>query len=384
MSNSINSDALYNCVGCGLCSKICPENAIQFITNAEGFINARINDEKCINCGLCKKVCPKFYESNSDYDINKAEAYYGNSLDLEVMHKATSGGIVHEIAKLSISNGVKVIGVAYDYEENIAKHIIVNKEEDLFKIIGSKYLQSKVHDVLPQINHKDKYLFIGTPCQCYALRKYIKLKNIEDNFILIDFFCHGHSSQITWDKYIKESGFVDIEEVEFRSKVKGWHNFVIHIKDKNKNYYGDSNSDNFLKLFLANSNILKGCYTCNFRYNEIYADIRVADFWGRKFWNNQDGVSMILSLSKKGSTVLTELHKNASISKIDYEEIYTAKQGKLKGIKQIPIYRDQVIEQLQSDKTLKEIAEFVNKKTRTTRFVDEVSKRIISFQERGK
>ena len=42
------------CIGCGLCAKNCPNDAIDF-----GYNLATINQDKCKNCGICAEKCPK-------------------------------------------------------------------------------------------------------------------------------------------------------------------------------------------------------------------------------------------------------------------------------------------------------------------------------------
>ena len=42
------------CIGCGLCAKNCPNDAIDFEYNL-----ATINQDKCKNCGICAAKCPK-------------------------------------------------------------------------------------------------------------------------------------------------------------------------------------------------------------------------------------------------------------------------------------------------------------------------------------
>ena len=51
-----------NCTGCGKCVKVCPIEAIEWVSNDDG-INSKpkqikINEEICLGCGICVRTCP--------------------------------------------------------------------------------------------------------------------------------------------------------------------------------------------------------------------------------------------------------------------------------------------------------------------------------------
>ncbi len=49
------------CKGCGLCDRVCPNNAIEMVGSGEGGENGkhpRIDMSKCCFCGLCQDICP--------------------------------------------------------------------------------------------------------------------------------------------------------------------------------------------------------------------------------------------------------------------------------------------------------------------------------------
>lgn len=45
------------CCGCGACFSVCAKNAIEMISDREGFLYPQINAEKCVRCGACISVC---------------------------------------------------------------------------------------------------------------------------------------------------------------------------------------------------------------------------------------------------------------------------------------------------------------------------------------
>ena len=48
------------CIGCGVCKKVCPGGAIEYVKNEQGkVISYTFNLEKCIFCGNCMYYCPK-------------------------------------------------------------------------------------------------------------------------------------------------------------------------------------------------------------------------------------------------------------------------------------------------------------------------------------
>ena len=49
-----NKSCQYGCTGCGACSALCPNGAIQ-ISNGI----AKVTKELCTGCGMCAKTCPK-------------------------------------------------------------------------------------------------------------------------------------------------------------------------------------------------------------------------------------------------------------------------------------------------------------------------------------
>ena len=47
-----------DCCGCTACFATCPVNAIEMISDDEGFLYPVICEDKCVQCQKCLIVCP--------------------------------------------------------------------------------------------------------------------------------------------------------------------------------------------------------------------------------------------------------------------------------------------------------------------------------------
>lgn len=306
-----NVELNINCYGCGICAVSCPTKAIQIKLNTEGFYHPSIVTKQCVNCGICVSVC-SFLQNDIIQSPASIHSYASWSLNSEVRRKSSSGGVTYEIMSYLISQGYKICAVRYNTKEHKAEHYIAESLGQLYDSYGSKYAQSYTVNGLLDIDFKQKYLVIGTPCMVDSLKRLVLRKRVQNNFIFIDFFCHGIPSYFLWQKYIqnrtKECG--NIFSVSFRNKENGWHDsYKLLLKGEKGEYFkGINQGDIFYELFLGDYCLGKHCYhNCKFKMDKSAADIRVGDLWGRTYENHNDGVSAVLTLTQMGYDVLSQI-----------------------------------------------------------------------------
>ncbi len=321
-----------NCSGCYACASACPKGCITMKADSEGFLYPVVDEKLCIDCGLCKKVCPISSPIDSEKCENDCTAYAAYSKNDEIRINSSSGGVFTEIADWVIKHGGVVFGAAFDSDFNV-KHIFVEKTEELFKLRGSKYVQSSIGNAYKEAENFLKegrlVLFSGTPCQIGGLYSYLSKEY--DNLITQDIICHGTPSPALWSKYLnfieKQNG-AKVKEFSFRNKKNGWKAFSVHICLENNEIITTPHiQDIYMKGFLKDLCLRPSCYSCSFRHKVRASDITIADFWGIEnvfpHINADKGVSLVIVNSPKANKLFNELKiEHRSVNSLDVAIAY--------------------------------------------------------------
>ncbi len=294
------------CTGCGVCAAVCPVKAISLHLNEEGFYQAFLDEEKCIKCGKCQKVCSKYpgnFPQNKDFD--SLPLYAAQLKDKEKLKQSSSGGVAAALVDWGLENGYKIAGVVYDEKAQKARTIIAENKQNAEAFKGSKYLQSYTVDAFEAIlKDNNKYIVFGTPCQIAGLHLAASLQGKRENFILVDFFCHGVPSYLLWNSFLLSLQNPP-QKVHFRSKKRGWHNFTMEIDGE----VLEQKKNPFYTLFFGDLLLNTACYACPSRKSFAFADIRLGDFWGSTYDLRDDGISCFCPISPRAQSLLEDLEK---------------------------------------------------------------------------
>lgn len=328
MINNISLVKPEQCCGCLVCADCCPAGCIYAEENPDGFIHPKLDNEKCLNCGACLKVCPAL-EYGQGQVADKVIA--AHCLDTEERWKGSSGGIFGVLAKQVIEKGGKVWGATFDQGLQL-RHIGVSSPEDLERLYKSKYLQSDTSGIWQAIK-KDLdngvyTLFSGTPCQCRALRNFLKKEYT--HLVIIDIICHGVPSQKLFNDYLKDYEAEHWHVVDFTFRYKAadfqydrgyWMRTEKNGKSKEVKgqYYGSP----FYYAFIKGLIYRESCLFCRWANIERVGDVTLGDFWGIEKFTDAKGVgcSAILLNTPKGQELFESVKERLNWKVLPLETV---------------------------------------------------------------
>lgn len=405
-----------NCCGCSACVQRCPKQCIRLEEDTEGFLYPQVDEETCIKCGLCEKVCPILNQADK---LSVLEVLAVKNPNDEERMNSSSGGVFLPLAREVINQGGVVFGAVYDESWEV-HHVYAEKIEDVYPMMGSKYLQSKIgnsfKDAERFLKQGREVLFVGSPCQIAGLRTYLLNKQYQ-NLLAVDFLCHGVPSPGVWRRYLAESyGGYDAKEqsrlqatagknsvlllslnatspivdIKFRDKTEsGWKKFRFVVRqksaskaDQNTVLSSDIHYDNpFMRGFLSDIYLRPSCYECKCKNGVNHSDMTIADFWGinqiAPEFDDDKGVGLVLLNTKKGEEYFSRLPMDMMPSNLEKAHYYNG--GFNEHTKAHP-KRDQFFFLIENGKSIKAAVDICLRlpfKQRVIRVVKRIVKKIV-------
>ncbi len=310
------------CTGCGLCSDVCPVQAIKFQPdNILGHLRPQIDKEKCIDCGLCERKCP----SNNTVDKYEIIETYAAWAKDDVKHySSSSGGIASSIYEYITSNNGLIVGVQMDGVLS-PRFECTGSTEKIEEFKKSKYLQvdhSEIYKtVLEKLKTGKTVAFVGLPCHCAAMKR--MAEGHDEKLFLVDLICHGIPSYEVFSDYLrKRFPGKNISDIKFRDPKRG--EVLAVYENEKKCYERGYKEDPFLYAFMYGDLFADACYNCMYAGAQRVSDLTIGDFWGLgkkiPFEKKISKVSCVLINTEKGKELFESVAPLLEYEKRSTEE----------------------------------------------------------------
>ncbi len=310
------------CTGCGLCQSM---GQCTLETDEKGFLHPKDGDDAWFS-----KVCPasgcQMKHMDEKEIWGKYEGVYlGYSSNEEIRKKASSGGVLSEIAAFLLQTGKvdEIIHVGADPDDPTKTKIYYSTtEEEVLSRCGSRYSISSPLMEISKLDANKKYAFIGKPCDVTALRNYMNKKTEMQKQIcyLLSFFCMGLPSVQAQNNLLKD---LDCTHENCRSLVyrgNGWPGYTTAI-DKNGKEHRMEYESSWGKYL--GRDVMYACKFCADGLGEM-SDISCGDAWylkddGTPDFSEMKGRNVIFARTAEGKKLLDEMEKEGKINCTPYD-----------------------------------------------------------------
>ena len=307
------------CCGCGLCSYKVPGEF-----NEKGYYRPLSKDlRNHFETDLC--YCNQLQNVVQDsFWGNYEHVYYGYSLDDSIRKKASSGGILTEVACYLLEKKFVdyVVQVKFSADNPVETEVCFNRTSDEVKsCCGSRYSPSaSLYKLIENIDLNKKYAVIGKPCDMRVLRGFLNLHPEFQSSILylLSFFCGGTPSSQANQKLLQHMGLNKDSLSSFDYRGNGWPGKTMGTDGSGKSVsveYETSWGE------ILGRDLQDICRFCWEGVGEA-ADICCGDGWYLKNkkpnFEEADGRNVIFARSQKGDGLLKEMFVK---NKIYLEEI---------------------------------------------------------------
>ncbi len=314
------------CCACGACVAHCSSQGFDVI-KMEGYTPQFIsdaNEENCKECGVCYYICPQtdtiMEQLNEIFRIKDEighirDVVAAKTTDEKTKEIGQDGGLATTLLTYLFDKNKIDAAIVSEFTEDLqtVPKIILNKE-DLFKSSGTRYsissnilplkdfylIAEEILEKNPQIFdiNQIRMAFVGTPCQCRAVRK-MQFLNISPAHVIkyvFGLFCMENFDYNNLFELVKKETNEDPKDI---AKMNIKKNFFITNKE-NKVYEVE------LKKF--DIAVRNHCLECD-EFTSRFADISLGGSGAIK--KN----SMILIRTEKGEDLFRDLLIDGYVNK---------------------------------------------------------------------
>ena len=273
-------------------------------------------------------------------------AYAGHYKDIQKLRGSASGGAASAISEAIIQHNGCVFGVTYSNNYKKAEYMIAKTLDQLDKLKSSKYLEvskyvtiNDTHEsiysaVQNALQDGNPVLFIGLGCTIFALKSYLKSKQVDDTHLYtVSLICHGQPPATIAEQYTNQLEHTFSSKLcnfNTRYKKQDWKHIYIRAEFENGTVYETPlYCSDFGYAFSIFSR--EACYQCKYKGDHHPSDIVIGDYWGiqaKMPGYNKYGVSLIIPQTPKGQQLLNMVDK-ASFLLVETDYIYALMGGSL-------------------------------------------------------
>lgn len=317
------------CTGCGFCQSIC---GVKLEKNEKGFLVPSNLTKKQMN--YLNDICMSsgaFWRDKGECSIwgnTVIRPFYAYSTNEIIRKKASSGGLLTEIASYLLKSGRidAVIQIRTSKYSPVETETVVSEtEEDVRCCAGSRYTASSpLLHIADLLSKEKRYAFIGKPCDVQTVRNWQRKDPEKGKSIiyLLSFLCAGIPSQNAEYKLLDHLNTNEKDCTKLTYRGNGWPGYAVAYSEQGQT--GQMSYEESWGKILGRD-VAMACRFCFDGIGEA-ADISCGDGWYIKNkkpdFTENDGRNVVFVRTTKGLEILQELQRERKIQCVESEKIY--------------------------------------------------------------
>lgn len=307
------------CSGCGGCALVAP-GAIEMRMTPPGFLRPHQTgsvsaEAEAHIAAICPGLGQEVTAQGRPDDVlwgPVLDMCIGWSTDPDLRHRASSGGALSALLTHLLETGKIDAAVQIGPGEPAVANatVLSSQADDVARAAGSRYAPSSpLAGLEAQLAGTARHAFVGKPCDVAALRALeARDPRVSERFpYMISFFCAGVPSQTGAEAVLAKLGTRPEEVTAFRYRGMGWPGrATATLAD------GSERSMTYMESWgnVLSSHVQHRCKLCADGTGKA-ADIVCADAWeaddkGYPLFEETDGVSLVVTRTQIGATLLAE------------------------------------------------------------------------------